>query len=35
MELAPPTSPAEFMKFIRDDTAKWIPIVRASGARAN
>lgn len=35
MELAPPTSPAEFVKFIRDDTAKWIPIVRASGARAN
>jgi len=35
MDLAPPASPAEFMKFIRDDTAKWIPIVRASGAQAN
>ncbi len=35
MELAPPASPAEFMKFIRDDTAKWIPIVRTLGARAN
>jgi tripartite-type tricarboxylate transporter receptor subunit TctC len=35
MELAPAMSPAEFMKFIRDDTAKWIPIVRGSGARTN
>jgi tripartite-type tricarboxylate transporter receptor subunit TctC len=34
-ELAPPTTPAVFMKLIRDDMAKWIPIVKASGAVAN
>jgi tripartite-type tricarboxylate transporter receptor subunit TctC len=30
-----PSSPAELARFIRDETAKWAPIVRASGATAN
>jgi tripartite-type tricarboxylate transporter receptor subunit TctC len=34
-ELAPPTTPAAFMKVIQDDMAKWIPIVKASGATVN
>jgi tripartite-type tricarboxylate transporter receptor subunit TctC len=34
-ELAPATTPAAFMKIIQDDMAKWIPIVKASGATAN
>jgi tripartite-type tricarboxylate transporter receptor subunit TctC len=34
-ELAPPTTPFAFMKVIQDDMAKWIPIVKASGAAAN
>ena len=34
-ELAPPTTPSAFMKLIQDDMAKWIPIVKASGATAN
>jgi hypothetical protein len=34
-ELASPMSPPAFMKLIRDDMAKWIPIVKASGATAN
>ena len=34
-ELAPPATPAAFMKLIRDDMNKWIPIVKASGATAN
>jgi tripartite-type tricarboxylate transporter receptor subunit TctC len=34
-ELAPATTPAAFMKLIQDDTRKWIPIVKASGATAN
>ena len=34
-ELAPPTTPPAFMKVIQDDMAKWIPIVKASGATAN
>ena len=34
-ELAPPTTPAAFMKLIHDDMAKWVPIVKASGATAN
>jgi len=34
-ELAPPTLPPAFMKLIREDMAKWIPVVKASGATAN
>ncbi len=34
-ELASPMAPPEFMKLIRDDMAKWIPIVKASGATVN
>jgi tripartite-type tricarboxylate transporter receptor subunit TctC len=34
-ELAPPTTPAAFMKVIQDDMGKWIPIVKASGATVN
>ena len=34
-ELAPAAAPAAFAKLIRDDMAKWLPIVKASGATAN
>jgi tripartite-type tricarboxylate transporter receptor subunit TctC len=34
-ELAPPTTPAAFLKLIQNDMNKWIPIVKASGATAN
>jgi tripartite-type tricarboxylate transporter receptor subunit TctC len=34
-ELASPMSPPAFMKLIHEDMAKWIPIVKASGATAN
>lgn len=34
-ELASPMAPPAFMKLIREDMAKWIPIVKASGATAN
>jgi tripartite-type tricarboxylate transporter receptor subunit TctC len=34
-ELAPASAPPTFAKLIRDDMAKWIPIVKASGATAN
>ncbi len=30
-----PSSPEELAKFIREETAKWAPIVRATGATAN
>ncbi|MBX9596495.1 MAG: tripartite tricarboxylate transporter substrate binding protein [Roseomonas sp.] len=30
-----PTTPDELARFIRDETAKWAPIVRASGANAD
>jgi tripartite-type tricarboxylate transporter receptor subunit TctC len=30
-----PSSPDELARFIRDETAMWAPIVRASGASAN
>ena len=33
-DVAPPISPSEFAKLIRDETAKWVPIVKASGATA-
>jgi tripartite-type tricarboxylate transporter receptor subunit TctC len=29
-----PSTPAELARFIREETAKWAPIIRASGARA-
>jgi len=34
-DLAPPIAPAAFGKVIADDLAKWVPIVKASGATAN
>ncbi|MFO1314343.1 MAG: tripartite tricarboxylate transporter substrate binding protein [Burkholderiales bacterium] len=34
-DLAPPMAPAAFGKVIADDLAKWVPIVKASGATAN
>ncbi|MBA3504829.1 MAG: tripartite tricarboxylate transporter substrate binding protein [Betaproteobacteria bacterium] len=34
-DLAAPTAPAAFGKIIADDLAKWVPIVQASGAKAD
>ena len=34
-EVAPPASPAAFGKLIADDLAKWIPIVKRSGAKVD
>jgi tripartite-type tricarboxylate transporter receptor subunit TctC len=34
-ELAPAMSPEAFAKIINDDMAKWVPIVKASGAKAD
>lgn len=34
-ELAPSISPAEFAKIVSDDLSKWVPIVRASGAKVD
>ena len=34
-ELAPPMSPAAFSRLVADDLAKWVPIVKASGAKAD
>jgi tripartite-type tricarboxylate transporter receptor subunit TctC len=34
-ELAPAITPAAFGKIIADDMAKWVPLIKASGARAN
>jgi tripartite-type tricarboxylate transporter receptor subunit TctC len=34
-ELAPPTSSAAFGKLIADDLQHWVPVVRASGAKAD
>ncbi|MBL8359094.1 MAG: tripartite tricarboxylate transporter substrate binding protein [Rubrivivax sp.] len=34
-DLAPPSPPAAFSKVIADDLAKWVPIVKASGAKAD
>ncbi len=34
-DLAPPMTPAAFGKIIANDLAKWVPIVKASGAVAN
>jgi tripartite-type tricarboxylate transporter receptor subunit TctC len=34
-DLAPPMAPPQFGKLIVDDLARWVPIVKASGASAN
>jgi tripartite-type tricarboxylate transporter receptor subunit TctC len=34
-DLAPPSTPAQFAKLIADDLAHWVPIVKASGAKAD
>ncbi len=34
-EIAPPTSPAQFAKIIADDLARWVPVVKQSGAKAD
>ena len=34
-ELAPPASPAAFAKIIDDDLVKWMPLVKAAGAKAD
>ena len=34
-DLSPPLTPAAFSKLIVDDLARWVPIVKASGAKAD
>jgi tripartite-type tricarboxylate transporter receptor subunit TctC len=34
-DLLPPLTPAEFTKLITDDLTRWIPVVKASGAKAD
>ena len=34
-DLSPPLTPAAFAKLIADDLARWVPIVKASGAKAD
>jgi tripartite-type tricarboxylate transporter receptor subunit TctC len=34
-DLSPPMTPAQFAKLIADDMGQWVPIVRASGAKAD
>lgn len=34
-DLAPPSQPDAFTKLINDDLAKWVPIVKASGAKVD
>ena len=34
-ELSPPSTPAAFAKVIADDLARWLPVVKASGAKAD
>ena len=34
-ELAPSMTPSQFAKVVSDDLAKWVPLVRASGARVD
>jgi len=34
-DIPPPATPAAFGKIIADDMAKWVPLIKASGARAN
>lgn len=35
IDVAPPSSPAAFVKLIADDLAKWLPVIKRSGATAN
>ncbi len=35
IDAAAPNSPEDFVKFIRDELAKWEPVVKASGAKAD
>jgi tripartite-type tricarboxylate transporter receptor subunit TctC len=35
MEVSPSASPADFAKFIREDIAKWPPVVKSAGARVD
>ena len=35
IDIAPPSTPAAFGKIIADDLAKWLPIIKRSGATAN
>jgi tripartite-type tricarboxylate transporter receptor subunit TctC len=34
-DLSPPITPAAFSKLIADDLTRWVPIVKASGAKAD
>ena len=34
-DLAPPTSPAAFARIVADDLQHWVPVVKASGAKAD
>jgi tripartite-type tricarboxylate transporter receptor subunit TctC len=34
-DLSPPMSPAEFTQLIADDLARWLPVMKASGAKAD
>jgi tripartite-type tricarboxylate transporter receptor subunit TctC len=34
-DLAPATSPAAFSRLVADDLARWVPVVKASGAKAD
>jgi tripartite-type tricarboxylate transporter receptor subunit TctC len=34
-DLSPAITPAAFGKIIADDMAKWVPLIKASGARAD
>lgn len=35
LEVAPSASPAEFARFIREDMAKWPPVVKSAGAKVD
>ena len=35
IDAAAPNTPEDFAKFIRDELAKWGPVVKAAGAKAN
>jgi tripartite-type tricarboxylate transporter receptor subunit TctC len=34
-EIPPPSTPAAFARIVTDDMAKWVPLIKASGARAD
>ena len=34
-DLAPPMTPVQFGRIVADDLVKWVPIVKASGAKAD